>query len=113
MSEHETCHAIGQRRLADARRSADQPGMGNAAAFVSIEQRALGIVVTEQHVGFARAQDFPVGIVVTHGVVVSARRGCGLRRSTTVSHIRPDTMSRGARPSMTTQRLGSLSASAE
>ena len=36
MGEHEARHAIGQRRLADALRAADQPGMRNAPAAIGI-----------------------------------------------------------------------------
>ena len=72
MREHEARQPIGQRRLAYARRPADQPGMRNAAAFVGIEQRALGFAMPEQRAGFARMADVAVGLVIAHGVVVSA-----------------------------------------
>ena len=111
MYQHETRHPVGQRRLADAGRAADQPGMGNAPAFISLEQCALGLAMAEQHVGFARAPDLDV---VAHGAVVSAVRRCssGCRRCSTALQMRSATTARGARPSMTTQRFGSLAASA-
>ncbi len=114
MREHETRQPIGQRCLADAGRAADQPGVRNAAAFVGIEQRALGLVMSEQRAGFARAQNVDVGLVVAHGAVVAVARrsGVGCRRCSMALQIRSATTSRGARPSMVTQRLGSLSASA-
>ena len=37
VSQHKARHAIGQCRLADTCRAADQPGMGNATAAVGIE----------------------------------------------------------------------------
>ena len=39
MRQHEARETIGQRRLADAGRAADQPGMRNAPALVACEQR--------------------------------------------------------------------------
>ena len=54
MREHEARHAIGQRRLADARRPADQPGMVDTAAAIGLEQRPLGLVMAEQNGRLAR-----------------------------------------------------------
>ena len=51
MGEHEARHAIGQRRLADAGRPADQPGMRQAPAAIGLEQRPLGLGVAEQYGG--------------------------------------------------------------
>ncbi len=42
MGEHETRHAIGQRRLADALRADDQEGVRHAAAAIGGKQRRLG-----------------------------------------------------------------------
>ena len=57
MGEHEARHAIGQRRLADALRTADQPGMRNASAAVGSQQRGLSLAMPEQSGGFARMWD--------------------------------------------------------
>src|SRR5262249_31489928 len=98
MRQDEACETVCERCLADARWAADQPGMGNAAAFVGIKQRALGLRVTEQGRGFAWQSSLAVTIVVgAHGAVVSGtpiRSGC--KRSWTIAHIRSDTTSRGA-----------------
>ena len=48
MREHEARHAIGERRLADAGRAADQPGMRDAAAAIGSSRRLLGRLVAEQ-----------------------------------------------------------------
>ena len=40
MGEHEARHAVGERRLADAGRTRDQPGMREASAAIGVEQRA-------------------------------------------------------------------------
>ena len=50
IGQDETRHAIGQRRLADAGRTADQPGMRKAAAAIGVEQRLLGFPMAEQEV---------------------------------------------------------------
>ena len=114
MREHEARQPIGQRRLADAGRAADQPGMRNAAAFVGIEQRALGLGMAEQRRGLARPQHVDARrcrrCTAPSSRATSAFPGCS--RCSTIAQIRSATTSRGARPSMTTQRLGSLSASA-
>src|SRR5215218_7217361 len=52
--EYEAGHAIGQRRLADALRAADQPGMRNAPAAIGFEQGHLGIAMAEPGGGFTR-----------------------------------------------------------
>ena len=54
MGEHEPRHPIGQRRLADTLRPADQPGMRNAPAAIGVQQGHLGIAMAEQRRGFAR-----------------------------------------------------------
>ena len=54
VGEHEPRHAIGQRRLADALRAAKQPGVRNASAAIGVQQRHLGIAMTEPRAGFAR-----------------------------------------------------------
>ena len=57
MGEHEARHAIGERRLADAGRTADQPGMRHAPAAIGVEQRALGLGVAEQAGVVARVRN--------------------------------------------------------
>ena len=56
MRQHECRHAIGQRRLADPRLAADQPGVRDAAALVGFQQRLLGLGVAEQRRGLARVR---------------------------------------------------------
>ena len=70
MGEHEARHAIGERRLADAARAADQPGMRHAAAAIGIEQRLLGLGMAEQRRCVARG----CGIVARRRVAHDARR---------------------------------------
>src|SRR3954469_12719006 len=57
MRQHEPRHAIGQRRLADALWTTDQPGMRNAAAPVGGEQRRLGLTSADQIRRFAGMPD--------------------------------------------------------
>ncbi len=54
MGEHEPRHAVGERRLADAARAADQPGMRHASAAIGVEQRLLGLGMAEEDGGLAR-----------------------------------------------------------
>src|SRR5690242_16637496 len=57
VGEHETRHPVGERRLADALRSPEQPGMRDATAAIGIEQRRLSLAMPEQRSGFARMPD--------------------------------------------------------
>ena len=57
MREHETRHAIGERRLADAGRAADQPGVWHAAAAVGSSSACSASRVAEQHRRLARMRD--------------------------------------------------------
>ena len=54
MREHEPRHPIGQRRLADAGRPPDQPGMRNPPAAIGIQQSQLGVAMPEQRGRLAR-----------------------------------------------------------
>ncbi len=57
MGQHEPRHAVGERRLADAGGSAEQPRMGDAAAAVIRKQRLLGLDVPVEHMGRARMRN--------------------------------------------------------
>jgi len=48
MRQHKSREPEGERCLANAGRAADQPGVCDPPALVSIEQRALGILVAKQ-----------------------------------------------------------------
>jgi len=54
MSQHEPRQAVSQGRLADAGRPADQPGMRDAPALITVEQRLLGLGMGEQRQRCAR-----------------------------------------------------------
>jgi hypothetical protein len=54
MGEHVPRHSIGQRRLADALRPPDQPGMRNAPAAVGIQQCRFGFAMPCQNAGLSR-----------------------------------------------------------
>src|SRR5262245_18305827 len=119
MGEHETRHPVGQRRLADAGRSADQPGVGDAAAAIGLEQGVLGLRVAEQDGGFARMRRLEVVIVFrvdlagAHEATSSIASGAvpGSSRSLTTFQIFSATAARSAVASISTQRSGSLNAS--
>src|SRR5262245_40024008 len=110
MGEHETRHPVGQGRLADALRPADQPGMGNPPAAIGIQQRALGLAVPKQYAGLTRRRNrnFLLGLLCTHAgaaeVDVARRR---LRNSLKMCAA---TASGLTVVSITTQRRGSSAA---
>ena len=45
--EHEARHAVGQCRLANALRAADQPGMRDSPAAIGVQQGRLGLAMPE------------------------------------------------------------------
>src|SRR5207248_11155823 len=110
MSEHEARHAIGQCRLADTLRAADQPGMRNAPATISIEQGRLALAMPEEIGGLARMLDrnFLFDLAGAHA------DGVGLVVAKTSSrnavHTRAATVSGSALASISTQRRGSSAA---
>src|ERR1700741_1550275 len=61
MRQHKARHAIGERRLADALRATEQPGMRNASAAIGVEQRRLRLAVAEKLGGFARMRHRRLG----------------------------------------------------
>jgi hypothetical protein len=65
MGKHELCHPVSQRRLADALRAADQPGVRNAPAAIGIQQRHLGIAMAEPGGRFARMRGRDVLLYLT------------------------------------------------
>ncbi len=85
MGEDEAGEAIGERRLADALRSADQPGMVHARPAIGVEQLPLRIPVADEDGALARMRRTvePVcGILLDHE---ATRRGASAKRSTTMS----------------------------
>src|SRR5690349_18744042 len=95
MGEHEARHPVGERRLADAGRPADQPGVVDAAAAVGFEQCLLGVGVAEEDGGLARmwrleiVVGIRVGIVGAHDATSSSAIGAvaGSSRSLTTFQI--------------------------
>ena len=95
MREHEPRHAIGQRRLADALRAADQPGMRNAPAAIGVQQRRLRLAMPEQIGRLARMPDrgLLLGLARAHAVLAVAgianrwSRSAVQTRAATVSGI--------------------------
>ena len=60
MGEHETRHPIGERRLADAGRSAEEPRVGDATAAVLVKQRLLDLGMTVKRERLARMRDLGI-----------------------------------------------------
>ncbi len=112
MGEHEARHAICERRLADAGCAADQPGVRDAPAFVGVEQRLLGIVHGRTAPSFRAA----AGLSPSSACLRSWRHRFGttgaVRGCRRLLHERSRCARRrhpcGARPSIMTQRFGSV-----
>src|ERR1700682_5389288 len=100
MREHETGHAIGERGFADAALAADQPGVRHATGTIGVEQRLLGIGVTEQDGSLARMRDFGVFGFCGGCAHVAAPSRCvalvGSKRSLTLLQICSATSASGA-----------------
>src|SRR5882757_609625 len=112
MGEHEPRHPIGQRRLADALRSPDQPGMRNTPAAVGIQQRHFGFVVPEQICGFARmgGGDLRVDLAGTHAELAALLAPAAKKRLRNAAHMLAATVPASALASISTHRCGSLAA---
>src|SRR5579859_1213201 len=112
MAQHEARHAIGQGRLADALRAADQPRMRNPSAFVGGKQRGFGLAVTEQHGGPAgmRRGDLGFRLFRTHALE-AAVAGLAKKRSRSAVQTLAATVLASGVASMSTQRWGSIAAS--
>src|SRR6266700_6323975 len=106
VGQHETRGPVGQRRLADALRTTDQPGVGNPAAAIGVQERSLGFAMTEQNAGLARRadRDFLFDLARTHAVAAVNKW------SHSVVQTRPATLSGSGVASIRTQRCGSSAA---
>src|SRR5215510_13443095 len=115
MGQHKARHPVSERRLADAVRPADQPGVRDAAAAIGFEQHLLGLAMAEQHCGLARVRG--LGLVSRFGSAHEATSPsaigavAGSRRSVITFQTRSATVALGALASISTQRWGSLNAS--
>ena len=109
--QDEARQAIGERRLADAFRPLDQPGMVHASRTVGIEQCALRGRVAQQAIGTVRGgEPEGRGKVAAHAPC-SARPAASMpKRRLTTSHTRSVTSSISPDASITTQRSGSAAA---
>ena len=112
MAQHKSRHAIGQCRLADALRAADQPGVRNPAALVGIEQRGLFLPVPKQHGRFARMGRGNLGLGLTwaHAVVARLSAGAAKKRSRSAVQTLAATALASPLASIRTQRCGSVAA---
>src|SRR5262245_2568819 len=115
MRQNEACHAIGQGRLADAGRAAQDPGVRHAAGAIGVEQRLLGLAVAEECGGLARMERRVALLVfaAAHDRALSMITGAdaGWSRRLTSAQMASLTGSALTRASMSTQRSGSRSAS--
>ena len=116
MREHEPRHPVGERRLADAGRPADQPGMRHAARAIGVEQRLLGLGVTDEFAGLARMWKLVLVVARVgsrHDATSSSATGAvaGSSRLLTTVQIWSATSMRVPLASISTQRFGSLMAS--
>src|SRR3954462_9253021 len=110
MREHEAGHAIGQRRLADALWTADQPGVRYPPTAIGGQQRRLSLAMAEKIGCLARVPDgrFLLGLPRAHAVAAGLL--AANRRSRSTVQIRSATVSASALASISTQRCGSSAA---
>ena len=112
MREHEPRHPIGQRRLADALRAADQPGMRNPPAAIGVQQRQFGLAMPEQRHGFARMRDGSgcLSLAGAHARLATFETSNSRKRSRTAVQTLAATAPAAALASISTQRCGSAAA---
>ena len=116
MRQYIARHAICERRLADAGRTADQPGVRQPAAAIGSEQRARGLGVPEQNRGRPRCRGLRLGVGGVGGAHEAALSNvtgavAGSRRWETIFQIVVATCARGWVVSISTQRSLSVAAS--
>ncbi len=108
--------AVGERRLADALRPGQQPGMVQAPAGQRLSQQALGLGVAVQLLRLARMRVTlePVGLrqflELGDGGCARHYRGGASRRDCTACHTAAKTARSSCAASMMTQRSGSARA---
>jgi hypothetical protein len=102
--------AIGQRRLADALRAADQPGSGDGARRGGLGQATLCFAVPQQTRIGARRRRQGLGMVFMQPGIGGFLGRAHSRRSETAAAILPLMASSGPSASTTTQRSGSAAA---
>src|SRR5580704_11363977 len=112
MSEHEASHAVSQRRLADALRTADQPGMRNAPTPIGAQERGFRLAMSEQRRGLARMRhgDLRFDLARAHAEVATLAAGTAKKRSRRAVQTWAATVSGLASASTSTQRSGSAAA---
>src|ERR1700730_9221220 len=112
MREHEPRHPIGQRRLTDSGRPADQPGMRNPPAAIGIQQGEFGIAMPEQCGRLARMNRRYLGFELTraHAELAKLPAEVANKRSRRVAQMLAATAAGSAVASIRTQRCGSLAA---
>ena len=110
--EHLTGKMIGERRLADAFGTDDQPGMVQPAALEGLLEFGTRRVVAEQAVDLAWGREAvkPVGLVAGNTRLFGRSPRHGRKRAATASHTSSATRASGLVASITTQRFGSSSA---
>src|SRR5579864_9472361 len=111
VAQHEARHPISERSLADALRSADQPGVRNATAPVGIEQRCLRFVMTEQLKVLARMRDRKLVVGPCAHAGLAALSALAVKsRSRKADHTFAATLLASCVASIRTHRSGSLAA---
>src|SRR6516162_4647831 len=112
MAQDETSHAIGERRLADALRTPDQPSMRDAPAPVGVEQSGLRLAMPKQLGSLARMRraDFGLDPLRAHARPATFPAGTAKTRSYSAVQTWWATASMSALASISTQRSGSAAA---
>src|SRR5689334_13960841 len=102
MREHVPRHAVGERRLADAARAADQPRVRHPAGTIGLEKRLLGLGVSVERKRLARMRNRGVA----HEAATNGG-AAGASRAVTAAQTNSATVPASALALITTQRFGS------
>ena len=112
MREHEPRHSVGQRRLADALRAPDQPGMRNTPAAIGLQQCRLGFAMPEKCGRLARMGDGDPRFDLTgaHAELATLPAPAVKKRSRKAAHTLAATVLASVLASINTHRCGSSAA---
>src|SRR5271169_2779285 len=111
MGKDKPRHSVGQRRLADALCSPDQPSMRNTTTPIRVQQSRLGLAMTEQDGRLARMRDRNLRFHLTGAHAVLARLPAAVKnRSCKADQTLAATIFGSAVVSIKTHRCGSAAA---
>src|SRR6516165_11720878 len=112
MGKDKARHSVGERRLADALRAPDQPGVRNAPASICVQQGCFLIAMTEQDGRLTRMRngDLRFNLTRAHAELATLPKSFARKRSCNADQMFAATMSDSALASIKRHRCGSAAA---